>query len=134
FIFRGAHRNGSFPTHPAVHEQFPLALEFAARAGTKNFDLNANPFFKLLPFVQLFNLASNPVTGEDGWGVWTSLYTKTRDAQRLSNNIVDQKDFFYETVSDYTQTDYARFFDAWGIAISSQSRAKIAAKGYAKLT
>ena len=137
FIFRGAHRNGSFPTHPAVEEQFPLALAFAAQPGQKNFDTySENPFFKLLPFVQLFNKA-NKAGGSDesGWGVMTALYTNTRnlDQYQLSNNIADQKDFVYETVSDYTEMDYARFFDAWGISITTQSKNKIKAKGYPKL-
>ncbi len=133
FIFKGAHRNNSFPTHPAIPEQFPLALAFAASDGTKNFDAQSDPFFKLVPFVQLFNLASNPATGEDGWKLMAYLYTKTRNAQRLSNNIQDRKDFFYEALSDFTQQDYFRFLSAWGIPVSARSRAVVAAKGYPPL-
>ncbi|MFB5945243.1 M60 family metallopeptidase [Albibacterium profundi] len=130
FIFKGAHRNNSFPTHPALPEQFPIALAFAAEDGAKDFDAEDNPFFKLVPFVQLFNLISNPATGEDGWEFMAYLYTKTRDAQRLSNNIQDRKDFFYEALCDFTQRDYFRFMSAWGIPVSAQSRSKVEAKGY----
>ncbi len=137
FIFRGAHRNGSFPQHPAVREQFPLALAFAAREESKNFDtFTDNPFFKLLPFVQLFNKAKK-AGGDDesSWGIMTALYTNTRNAPayEMNYNIIFQKDFVYETVSDYTGIDYYRFFYAWGIGVSEQAQARIAAKGYPKL-
>jgi hypothetical protein len=139
FIFKTANRltketgDKIFPQHPAVFEQLPLAIAFASSEGVKDFDKNDNPFWKLTPFLQLFNKVSNPTTGEDGWALMAYLYTKTRNATRLSNNIQDRKDFFYESVSEYTQTDFFPFMQAWGINVSLQSRRAIAAKGYPKL-
>ena len=122
-----------YPSHPNIQLTFPKAIEFASTPGVKNFDKEESPFWKLTPFLQLFNKCSNPSTGENGWNLMAYLYTKTRDAKRISNNIQDKKDFFYESVCEYTQQDYFPFFEAWGINVSGQSRRVIQAKGYPKL-
>ena len=139
FIFKGANRLSKetgtkiFPKHPNIATSFPLALAFAANPNPKDFDKEESPFFKLVPFLQLYNTISNPITGQDGWDFMAYLYTKSRNARRLSNNIQDRKDFFYESLCEYTQTDFYRFMVAWGIHVSPQSRRIIANRGYRKL-
>ncbi|SHG98219.1 M60 family metallopeptidase [Pedobacter caeni] len=122
FVFKGARRNGTVAKHDALKTQFPLALAWAAVSSTpdaaKNFNTNADPFFKILPFVQVFEKL--------GYGAMTRLYTEARDAERYSVNDQDRQDFVYEQFSAFAQKDLQTFFDAYNIKISIQSRTKMA--------
>lgn len=134
FVFKGAKRNNSFPTDGSLAVQFPLALAYAANTAVKGtFESNEHPYFKILPFVQVFNMVKNPLTNEDGWGFMPFIYTRARNTSRISYNDQDRRDFYYEALCDYTQTDYIPFFNAWGMVISSLSKSKVAGKGYPKL-
>jgi hypothetical protein len=57
-----------------------------------------------------------------------ALYKKARRANRISLNDQDKRDFFYETVCDFTQKDWQFFFKAWGINLSNISLNKMAAR------
>jgi len=129
FSFKVANRiNANYSTlHPAVTSGFPKAIAYASAAGVKNFDAdatmndpNTGPFFKMTPFVQIFELY--------GYGAMTKLYTEARYAQRLANNDLDKHDFVYEKLSEYCNADLIPFFEAWGILVSPQSQAKIGLK------
>lgn len=132
FIFKTAHRLNPDPTvffpnlHPSLIPSFAAALAFAEKTGSKNFDDNDDPFFKLLPFLQIFEKVS--------YDFMPYLYSQARHAQRLASNDQDRKDFVYESLCDFTHQDFQLFFKAWGIMISSYSQAKIAAKGYPLMT
>jgi hypothetical protein len=135
FVFKGANRNNTFPTMATLRTQIPLALNFAASsANNKVFENNSDPFFKLTPFLQIFDLVSNPTTNQNGWGFMSYLNKLARVHNRISNNDQDRKDFLYEKLCDYTQMDYAKFFDAWGIQISAQSKQIIINKGYPSIS
>ncbi|WP_316747024.1 M60 family metallopeptidase [Pedobacter gandavensis] len=122
FVFKGARRNGTIARHSAVLEQFPKALAWAAVSSTpdltKNFNDNKDPFFFILPFVQVFEKL--------GYGAMTHLYTAARDAERFSMNDQDRQDFVYERFSEFAKLDLQTFFDAYNIRISSLSRKRIA--------
>ncbi len=126
FNFKAANRMNADYTklHPAVTEGFPQAVAYASEVKDgKNFDGDAamdNPFKRMTPFIQIFELY--------GYGAMTKLYTEARHAQRLSNNDIDKHDFVYEKLSDYTQIDLYPFFYFWGILVSEQTKAKVAAK------
>ncbi len=129
FNFKVANRIGANYNilHPAVSSGFPKALTFASGTGTKNFDQDAAmnavdeaPFMKMLPFVQVFE--------KYNYAAMTYLYTQARHADRLNSNDITKHNFVYEKLSDYTQTDLAPFFDAWGISISDAVVMKVTAK------
>ncbi|WP_316783443.1 M60 family metallopeptidase [Pedobacter frigiditerrae] len=125
FNFKVANRiNADYKIlHPAVTSNFPTAIAWASSAiGTRNFDSTSDavindPFARMTPFVQIFELY--------GYGAMTKLYTEARRAQRFSLNDIDKHDFTYEKLSEYCQIDLIPFFDAWGIAVSPLSQAKI---------
>jgi hypothetical protein len=129
------------PYHPAVNSMFPQALAFAAATGTKNFDgtdarIN-DPFARITPFVQVFDKipANWGYPGQpDGWAFMTELYKRARREVRPSNNDQDKRDFVYETLCDFTKTDWRLFFAAWGINISTVSLNTIDAKDYRLLS
>lgn len=149
FSFKVAHRQSIEknnpaawpPYHPAVNSMFPQALAFAAAAGAKNFDGTDtridDPFARITPFAQIFDKipADWGYPGQpEGWEFMTELYKKARRATHASNNDQDKKDFVYETLCDFTKTDWRLFFSAWGINISTVSLNAIDAKGYRLLT
>ncbi|WP_199136454.1 M60 family metallopeptidase [Pedobacter sp. ASV12] len=125
FSFKVANRIGADYNilHPSVSSGFPQAIAYASGTGTKNFDLDAamnDPFKRMTPFVQIFE--------KYGYGAMTYLYSQARHAERLNTSDITMHNFVYEKLSDYTQTDLASFFDAWGILISDPVRDKVAAK------
>ncbi|WGQ07638.1 M60 family metallopeptidase [Pedobacter gandavensis] len=121
FVFKGANRNGTIARHPALLEQFPKSLAWAAVSSTpnlaKNFNDNSDAFFKILPFVQIFEKL--------GYNAMTYLYKAARSADRLSMNDQDRQDFVYEKFSEYAKLDLQTFFDSYNIRLSSLSRKKI---------
>jgi hypothetical protein len=122
FSFKVANRNGVAFSTLHSGDFVPTALAYAASTVAKNFDTDAainDPFRRMIPFVQIFE--------KYGYGAMTYIYTAARHASRLSNNDIDKHDFTYERFSEYANTDLSPFFDAWGILISAQSRAKIGA-------
>jgi len=129
------------PYHPALGNMFPQALAFAASTGTKNFDGTDaridDPFARITPFVQIFDKipANWGYPGQpEGWAFMGELYKKARRAVHASNNDQDKRDFVYETLCNFTKTDWKLFFNAWGINISNVSLNAIDARGYRLLT
>jgi hypothetical protein len=128
FSFKVANRIGADYNilHPAVSSGFPQAITYASGTGTKNFDTDAamggdnGPFKRMTPFVQIFE--------KYGYGAMTYLYTEARHAARLNSSDITMHNFVYEKLSDYTQTDLAPFFDAWGINYSDAVAVKMSNK------
>lgn len=125
FSFKVANRIGANYNilHPAVSSGFPQAITYASGTGTKNFDTDAamnDPFKRMTPFVQIFE--------KYGYGAMTYLYTEARHAARLNTSDITMHNFVYEKLSDYTQTDLAPFFDAWGINYSDAVAVKMSNK------
>jgi len=124
FSFKVANRTGANFSIQHGDDWVVPALNYAAAvSGTKNFDVDAainDPFMRIIPFLQIFE--------KYGYGAMPYLYTAARHAQRLSNSDQDKHDFVYERFSEYARVDLKPFFEAWGIALSSQSKIKIAAQ------
>ena len=125
FNFKVANRIGANYNilHPAVSSGFPLAITYASGTGVKNFDTDAamnDPFKRMTPFVQIFETY--------GYGAMTHLYKEARHAARLNTSDITMHNFVYEKLSDYTQTDLAPFFDAWGINYSDAVAVKMSNK------
>jgi len=125
FSFKVANRIGANYNilHPSVSSGFPQAITYATGTGTKNFDTDGamnDPFKRMTPFVQIFE--------KYGYGAMTYLYSQARHADRLNSSDITMHNFVYEKLSDYTQTDLAPFFDAWGISVSDAVAAKLTAK------
>lgn len=125
FSFKVANRIGANYNilHPSVSSGFPQAIAYASAAGVKNFDTDVamnDPFKRMTPFVQIFE--------KYGYGAMTYLYSEARHAPRLNTSDITMHNFVYEKLSDYTQTDLGKFFDAWGILTSPTVRDKVAAK------
>lgn len=125
FSFKVANRIGADYNilHPAVSSGFPQAITYASGTGTKNFDTDGamnDPFKRMTPFVQIFE--------KYGYGAMTYLYTEARHAARLNTSDITMHNFVYEKLSDYTQTDLAPFFDAWGINYSDAVAVKMSNK------
>jgi len=143
FIFKIAHRNGinRVGQHPQVNKQFPIAVQNATeRGGADNASLHANhhneggtggnPFYKITPFVQIFQKLrslDNPSDTEFGWNFMPYLYKRARHAEFLSILDIDKRDFFYEALCDYAKQDMYPFFIAWDIKLSTYSRQRMAA-------
>ena len=90
-----------------------------------------DPFSRLTPFLQLFDgLPANwGYTGQpEGWDIMKELYKKARRATRFAQTDQDMRDFFFETVCDFTHRDMLPFFNAWAILVSNISTDKMAQK------
>ena len=126
FNFKVANRIGADYTklHPAVTSGFPQAIAYASATGvTKNFDADAamnDPFKRMTPFIQIFELY--------GYEAMTHLYTEARHAERLNPNDIAKRNWVLEKLSDYTQTNLAPFFDAWGLIYSPAVAARLKEK------
>jgi len=129
FNFKVANRIGAnySKLHPAVTEGFPEAIKYASKpngtAIAKNFDKDVamdDPFKRMTPFVQIFEIY--------GYGAMTYLYTEARHASRTNPTDITKHNWVYEKLSEYTKTDLAPFFDAWGIDYSANVAAAVSAK------
>ncbi|HMI04428.1 MAG TPA: M60 family metallopeptidase [Pedobacter sp.] len=124
FNYKVAHRNGASFAIQHGDEWVQPALDFvAANTSLSAFDTDKkmdDPFKRMIPFLQIFGIY--------GYEAMPYLYTEARHAARYSISDIDKHDFVYERFSEYANTDLKLFFEAWGIAISSQSRSKISAK------
>ncbi|WP_256962599.1 M60 family metallopeptidase [Sphingobacterium cellulitidis] len=132
FVFKTANRHQDFSiaTHPALAEQFPLALEYAKRDGSKNIIADKesqDPFFKIVPFLQIFNKAKGK-KGESGWDFMPYVYREARNTEYGFGLDEAKRDFFYRALCDFTGKDYIRFFEAWGIRISTIAKREMRAK------
>lgn len=108
-----------------VYDIFPLAIEYADPDASNNLANDAeadNWVFKLTPFIQLFQNIENPETGESGWDFYPYLLERWNDSTSVGTDDMSKRNFFYTTLSDFTQVDYGGFFDAWGIAITDFAR------------
>ena len=123
FIFKGANRfaNDKLSSHPSLKEDIPAALAFAATSTAKNFNTGDKPFFRLTPFLQIFNKAKGK-NGESGWQFWTYIYTKARNSVYSFSLDEAKIDFFYRALCEFTGKDYSRFMDAWGIPVSTSAK------------
>lgn len=126
FNFKVAHRLGADYTkmHRAINSGFPLAIAWAGAAGTKNFDgtdaaIN-DPFRRMTPFIQIFE--------KYGYEAMTHLYKEARHAERTNPSDITKHNWVFEKLSDYTKTNLAPFFDAWGINYSPAVADRVAAK------
>lgn len=129
FSIKRAHRIG-IKNVAALHPALPGAAEDGLKytsqddAG-KDFDKDAlvnSPFTRMIPFMQLFDRIERWDGKADGYGLMSYLYWRARHAQRYSLNDLAMHDFFYEAVCEYTHLDFFKFFQAWGIQVSSQAR------------
>ena len=132
FIFKTAKRHNDLliASHPALAEQFPIALAYAVKKGDKNLvndTESQDPFFKIVPFLQLFNKAVGK-NGQSGWDFMGYVYTQARNTDYGFSLDEAKRDFFYRSLCDFTGKDYIRFMDAWGIRISTIARREMRAK------
>ena len=111
----------------AMVTQLPLALAFAADAGSKDFDgadtRIDDPFARLTPFVQLFDYIKPNMPGinkssSDGWALMGAFYSQSRRAVRPNISDLSKHDFVYRAVCNMTQYNWLDFFNAWGITVS----------------
>lgn len=126
FNFKVANRVGGDYTklHRAVTNGFPVAIAWASSTSAKNFDgtdasIN-DPFRRMTPFVQICELY--------GYGAITHLYKEARHAQRTNPSDITMHNWVLEKLSDYTGTNLASFFDAWGINYTPAVAERLAAK------
>lgn len=150
FIFKSAHRMHKNDRDKltevigGLHDmkaQGEATMEFVKKTGM-DFDEVGDPFFYIVPFLQLFRKAgeiSEPgspgaLAPDGGWDFMPYLYTRARHAKRLSANDQDKKDFLFEAISDFTQRDFSLWFQRWGIQVSRLSHSIIADKGYELMT
>lgn len=138
FSFKNAHRLKTDPStgktlnlailHSGLIKLWPATLAWVKTLTPKNFDGNdpaINTFSRLMPFVQFLEIY--------GYDAMPYLYTSARHAERLNGNDIAKHNFLYEKWSDYAKTDFLPFFDAWGIALSTAVKDKVAAK-YPEMT
>ena len=129
FNFKVANRIGAnySKLHPGVTGGFPEAIKYASNpsvtATAKNFDKDAamdDPFKRMTPFVQIFEVY--------GYDAMAHLYTEARRASRTNPTDITKHNWVYEKLSEYTKTDLAPFFDAWGIDYSPNVAAAVSAR------
>lgn len=128
FSIKRAHRIGIkniAALHPNMSTAVHDGLAYTAQANEgKKFDTDPlvnDPFTRMVPFMQLFDKIKRRDGKEDGFGLMPYLYRRARHAQRYSLNDLAKHDFLYEAVCEYTGLDVYKFFQAWGIALSSQA-------------
>jgi len=131
FVFKAANRlnNPAVANHPALQNAFTKGVAYATSNDAKNFANPGDqwatsdnmPFFKLTPFLQIFNKVEGK-NGEPGWDFMPFLYTRARHANTGFALNQAKIDFFYRTLCEYTGKDYFRFFNAWGIGLSTLVR------------
>lgn len=137
FIFNGARNRGTGNVaefHENLQREFPKALAYATSEGSKNFsnlsewtDDGSVPFFRLTPFLQIFAKAEG-VNGESGWDFFPFIYTNSRHLGHTNNLEQAKRDFFYRQLCEFTGLDYVRFFNAWGIPVSTIAQADVKAR------
>ncbi|MDB5143646.1 MAG: hypothetical protein JWQ66_2359 [Mucilaginibacter sp.] len=113
----------------------PVALTYANSGAGKYIDKDSvssvaanSATFKLVPFLQLFSRIRNPATNEDGFGLIPYLAQKAQTISFAGLSDMSKINFFFTALCDYGQMDYSRFFDAWGIPISTITRSAVAKK------
>ncbi|MBC9932280.1 M60 family metallopeptidase [Chitinophaga qingshengii] len=112
---RNGIRRGNFNTAIAI------GLPFAATvSATKKYADLTDLTGRLAPFIQIFE--------KYGYGFFTELHIRARNARFTSINTQDKVDFFYECLCDYTTKDMEPFMNAWGLYISNISKGKMSAK------
>jgi hypothetical protein len=140
-VFKTAFRNGvGAPTLSGLGTQslsnaMPVALGYANSGKGKFMDIDTptkGVTVKLVPFLQLFAKIHNPSTGESGFDFLTDLLISAR-ATGVGADDMSKRDFFFTALCNFTQTDYSRFFDAWGIPVNTSVRSAVAQK-YPPLT
>lgn len=123
FSFKVANRNGAGIEIQHEGKWIQPALDFARLNNfTNNFETAAamdDPFRRMVPFLQIFGIY--------GYDAMPYIYKAARRAPRFSVTDQDKRDFTYEAFSNYARVDLKPFFDAWGMQVSTQSKAKIAA-------
>lgn len=129
FSIKRAHRIGIKDIgalHPALPGAVRDGLEYTSQPNEgKKFDIDPlvnSPFTRMVPFMQLFDKIKRWDGKQDGYGLMPYLYWRARHAQRYSLTDLAKHDFLYEAVCEYTHLDYYKFFQAWGIVLSAQSR------------
>lgn len=143
FIFKIANSNNhSLGSHSQLAPTFTTGVRLSTERGAdilnnastlrnpNHFVLSNNPFYKIAPFVQIFQKLrdlDDPSNINFGWGFMPFLYKRARAAEFLSTTDLDKKDFFYEALCDYGKQDFQLFFDAWSIELSDFSRDKMSA-------
>jgi hypothetical protein len=136
--FKTAARTGSslpllsgLGTGLGLDQVIPQALAYANSGTGKLMDVDANAVgvsFRLVPLLQLLARVHNPSTNQDGYAFMTYLYNRAKAATVIATDDMSRKDFFYSALCDYTQTDFSRFFDAWGMPLSTVTRSAEQAK------
>ncbi|UOE47784.1 discoidin domain-containing protein [Mucilaginibacter sp. SMC90] len=113
----------------------PVALTYVNSGAGKYIDKDAianvatnSATFKLVPFLQLFAKVRNPVTNEDGFGLVPYLAQKAQAISLSGLSDMSKINFFFTGLCDYGQMDYSKFFDAWGIPVSTITRSAVAKK------
>src|SRR5699024_5897039 len=137
FIYKAAHRIAQergisqFKFFPDLHGNFSEnPMKFVQEGAPGGFDgsnsMIDDPFYRLIPFLQIFVKAQDSTGGGDGFDFMPFLYSRARHAKVPSFNDIDKHDFFYRAICDYSHQDWKFFFKAWGIRISNQAQATIA--------
>lgn len=126
-LYKTASQNGFVPDlilGESVNTVFPKALAYAVADSSKTMQKDGviTPVFSMLPFIQLFEKVSNPTTGGDGWTLNAYMINDLKKALLAPANDLEKHNYLYNALSDYTQKDFASFFDAWGIPISDYWR------------
>lgn len=106
---------------------FELGMEYVMKSGNKNFQTDdgmSEHFSRLVPFLQIFNKAVGK-NGEEGWDFMAHVYKAARNTNYSFALDEAKRDFFYRELCKFTGEDWARFFDAWGIRISSIAKSEM---------
>ncbi|MBO9618885.1 MAG: M60 family metallopeptidase [Niabella sp.] len=121
-----------------------LALLFAAKPyldpttnQPKNLETDPNMvdiYRRMIPFMQVLDKLKSADGTQDGFGFINYIYSKTRN-NPLRNFISDgeRKDYFYESLCEYTGLNCILFFQAWGINISANKQNEMAGRFPTKL-
>lgn len=136
FIFNAARNRGETNRtafHPALATAIPNAIAYAKSTGTKSFSnfpagsgLNEDnaPFARITPFLQIFDKVKGK-NGESGWDFFPYIYTKARNENFSTSLEQAKRDYFYRQLCHFAGVDFNRFFNAWGIPVSSTAKREI---------
>lgn len=114
------------------HKAVPYIAEPKTKDGTINWTgmfTNGNKYYSdgndigLMMYAQIFE--------KYGYDFMTYIYKRGRDARFTSANDQSKVDFFYEALSEFTQTDMETYLNQWGLFVSTVSKRYISeTKGF----
>ncbi|NGM62155.1 hypothetical protein G5B30_09535 [Sphingobacterium sp. SGG-5] len=107
------------------HKAVPYIAETKSKDGANAMnwaalDLSDNKYKSQAHDIRLMMWAQ--ILEKYGYDFWTYIYKRGREARFTSANDQSKVDFFYEALSEFTETDMEPYLNQWGLYVSAVSK------------